>query len=142
MNISSNKLNNLIFIQTRLRYLYNQKIIINRRLDVIYKILTSIIKNIQYLYLHKVITQASYNSSMYLLENIFNNFRKLPRSIKIYDFKDIKIYQFRDIIFKLKNDLLKFTNNHGCVDVGDIIKLNILLDKFNKSFLVFIEVSL
>ena len=53
------------------------------------------------MYLQNVISQVVYNSSMYLIDNIFNQYKSLPRPIVLYDLKDIKIYQLKDIIHKV-----------------------------------------
>tara|TARA_Y100001970_G_scaffold234444_1_gene292813 strand:- start:2540 stop:5974 length:3435 start_codon:yes stop_codon:yes gene_type:complete len=118
--------NSTILIQTRYRYLNNRIKFINQQLDFLYQLFNSIIHNLQYLYLQNVITQITYNSSMYSIDNIFNQYKKLPRPILLCDLKDIKLYQLKDIIKKLSTDLYNFTKKQGCINIKEIMTLNTL----------------
>ncbi len=118
-----------VFIQIRFKYIYLQKNLIAKKLNHIYRIFSTITKNIQFLYLHTVINQSSYNTAMYNLDNIFKYFKLLPRPIHVQDFKDIKANQFNDIIYKICLDLLKSTKKYGCISIADIVILELIFKK-------------
>jgi len=114
----------VVFIQCRIRYLLFRKNQLNKKLDILYNLFNEIMANIQFLHLYDVITHTVYNLSMNAVNIIFTYFKKLPRPLRLHDFKEIKIYYLNDIIEKIKTDLISFTKKYGCINTKTIIFLN------------------
>ena len=78
MNLKDYNINNIIFIQDRLKYLIHVCQEYNKKVSILYKSIYSIMNNIYNSFDKNIINQLNYNNNLSKLEHILNKYKTLP----------------------------------------------------------------
>ena len=123
MNLKDCNMNNIIFVQQRLRHLIYKCQEYNKRVSILYQSIYSIMKNINNSFDKNIINQLNYNNNLSKLENVLNIYKTLPKNISVYDLKSYNIKLLNKNLKELYRKLIIIAEKNGCSKMDTLFPL-------------------
>ena len=113
MNLKDYNINNIIFIQDRLKYLIHVCQEYNKKVSILYKSIYSIMNNIYNSFDKNIINQLNYNNNLSKLEHILNKYKTLPKNINVHNLKSYNIKILNKNFMDLHSELISISEKNG-----------------------------
>ena len=155
MNLKDYNIENIVFIQQRVRYLIGACKLYNTKDSIVYKSIYSIMNNIYTNFDKNIINQLNYNSNLSKLEHILNTYKTIPKNITL---SNLKIYNIKHLTHKLyliQKELIDICKRNGSNKMDTIFPLlffteinqikfytnnNIIISSYDKS--IFLRIAI